>query len=47
MRRRRQTPKREFIALLVNQASRKPICPAADTIATGILEEIAHAPFDS
>jgi HD domain-containing protein len=39
--------KREFSALLVDQASREPTCPAADMIATGILEEIAHAPFDS
>ena len=39
--------KREFTALLVDQASRKPTCPAADMIATGILEEIAQAPFDS
>ena len=39
--------KREFTALLVDQASRKPTCPAAEMIAAGILEEIAHAPFDS
>jgi HD domain-containing protein len=39
--------KREFTALLVDQASRKPTCPAAEMIATGILEEIAQAPFDS
>ena len=39
--------KREFTALLVDQASRKPTCPAADMIATGILHEIAQAPFDS
>jgi hypothetical protein len=39
--------KREFTALLVDQASRKPTCPAAKMIATGILEEIARAPFDS
>ena len=39
--------KREFTALLVDQASRKPTCPAADMIATGILEEIARAPFES
>jgi hypothetical protein len=39
--------KREFTALLLDQASRKPTCPAAEMIATGILEEIAQAPFDS
>jgi hypothetical protein len=39
--------KREFTALLVDQASRKPTCPAAEMIATGILDEIAQAPFDS
>ena len=38
--------KRRFTALLVDQASRKPSCPAAAMIATGILEEIAQAPFD-
>ena len=38
--------KREFAALVVDQASRKPTCPAADMIAAGILEEIAQAPFD-
>jgi hypothetical protein len=39
--------KREFTALFVDQASRKPTCPAADMVATGMLEEIAQAPFDS
>ena len=39
--------KREFTALLVDQASRKPTCPAAAMIATGILDEIAQAPFNS
>ena len=39
--------KREFTALFVDQASRKPICPAANMAATGMLEEIALAPFDS
>ena len=34
-------------ALVVDQASRKPTCPAADMLATGILEEIVQAPFDS
>jgi hypothetical protein len=39
--------KRAFTALLVDQASRKPTCPAAEMVATGILEEIAQAPFES
>jgi hypothetical protein len=39
--------KQELTALLVDQASRKPTCPAAEMIAAGILEEIAQAPFDS
>ena len=39
--------KREFTALLVDQASRKPTCPAVEMIAAGILEEIAQAPFES
>ena len=39
--------KREFGALVVNQASRKPTCPAAEMVATGVLEEIARAPFES
>ena len=39
--------KREFTTLLVDQASRKPACPAAEMIATGILDEIAQAPFES
>jgi HD domain len=39
--------KREFTALIVDQASRKPTCPAAAMVATGILKEIAQAPFDS
>jgi hypothetical protein len=39
--------KREFTALFVDQASRKPTCPAAQMAATGMLEEIARAPFDS
>jgi HD domain len=39
--------KREFAALLVDQASRKPTCPAVGMIASGILEAIAAAPFDS
>jgi hypothetical protein len=39
--------KRAFTALLVDQASRKPTCPAAEMIAAGILDEIAQAPFES
>jgi hypothetical protein len=39
--------KREFTALLVDQARRKPTCPAAEMVAAGMLEEIASAPFDS
>ena len=39
--------KRVFTALLVDQASRKPTCPAVEMIAAGILEEITQAPFDS
>ena len=39
--------KREFTALVVDQASRKPTCPAAELIAAGMLVEIAQAPFDS
>ena len=39
--------KREFTALVVDQASRKPTCPAAEMIAAGILEETEQAPFES
>ena len=39
--------KTEFTARFVDQASRKPTCRAAEMVATGILEEIAQAPFDS
>jgi len=39
--------KREFTALVVDQASRKPTCPAAEMVGTGMLEAIARAPFDS
>ena len=39
--------KREFTARFVDQASRKPTCPAAELIPAGILEEIGQAPFDS
>jgi hypothetical protein len=39
--------KREFSAAFVDQASRKPTCRAAEMVATGMLEEIAQAPFES
>jgi HD domain-containing protein len=39
--------KREFTTRFVDQAARKPTCPAAKMAAAGILEEIARAPFDS
>jgi hypothetical protein len=39
--------KREFSALLVDQATRKPSCQGAEMVAAGILDEIARAPFDS
>jgi HD domain-containing protein len=39
--------KREFSKVIVDQASRKPRCPAAQMVAAGMLAEIAHAPFDS
>ena len=43
----RLTFKRDFAALFADQASRKPTCPAADMVRTGMLDEIARAPFDS
>jgi hypothetical protein len=39
--------KREFSARFADQASRKPACPAAQMAASGMLDEIAQAPFDS
>jgi hypothetical protein len=39
--------KREFAAAFVDQASRKPTCRVAEMVATGKLEAIANAPFDS
>ena len=39
--------KREFGALFVDQATRKPTCRVAEMIATGKLEAIAAAPYDS
>lgn len=39
--------KREFSALFVDQATRKPTCRVAEMVATGDLEAIASAPFDS
>jgi hypothetical protein len=39
--------KREFAALFVDQAARKPTCRVAEMVNTGKLEAIAQAPFDS
>lgn len=39
--------KREFAALFVDQATRKPSCRVAEMIAEGSLEAIANAPFES
>ena len=39
--------KRDFAARFIDQVSRKPGCPAAALASTGILDEIAHAPFES
>jgi HD domain-containing protein len=39
--------KREFGALFVDQASRKPTCTVAAMVASGKLEAINRAPFDS
>jgi len=39
--------KREFAARFIDQVSRKPSCPAAALASNGILDEIAHAPFES
>jgi hypothetical protein len=39
--------KREFAGLFVDQATRKPTCRVAEMVATGKLEAIASAPFDS
>lgn len=39
--------KLEFSMRFVDQVSRKPTCPAAQLAATGIVDEIARAPFDS
>ena len=39
--------KRDFAAAFRDQAARKPSCIAAEMVATGMLEEIAQAPFDS
>jgi len=38
--------KREFAALFVDQARRKPSCLAAVWVAKGMVEEIERAPFD-
>ena len=39
--------KREFAARFVDQAARKPSCRVAEMVATGKLEAIAGAPYDS
>ena len=39
--------KRQFAALFVDQAARKPTCRVAAMVGTGKLEAIARAPFDS
>jgi hypothetical protein len=39
--------KRDFAALFVDQAARKPTCRVAEMVNTGKLEEIARAPFES
>jgi hypothetical protein len=39
--------KRDFAALFVDQATRKPSCRVAEMVATGKLDAIAKAPFDS
>jgi hypothetical protein len=39
--------KREFTDRFADQVSRKPNCPAAALAAGGMLDEIAHAPFES
>jgi HD domain len=38
--------KREFAALFVDQASRKPGCRVAEMVSTGKLDAIANAPFE-
>ena len=43
----RLTFKRDFAAAFVDQASRKPGCSVARMVATGKLEAIANAPFES
>jgi hypothetical protein len=39
--------KRDFAARFVDQATRKPSCRVAEMVATGKLDAIANAPFDS
>ena len=38
--------KHQFTASFVDQASRKPTCPAAAMVARGMVQEIAQAPFE-
>jgi hypothetical protein len=39
--------KRDFAAAFTDQAARRPTCRVAEMVATGKLEAIAAAPFDS
>jgi hypothetical protein len=43
----RLTFKRDFAALFADQAARKPDCRVAEMVATGKLEAIANAPYES
>ena len=43
----RLTFKRDFAAMFRDQAARKPMCRVAEMVATGKLEAIDKAPFDS
>jgi hypothetical protein len=43
----RLTFKRDFAAAFVDQAARKPGCSVARMVATGKLDAIAKAPFES
>jgi hypothetical protein len=43
----RLTFKRDFAAMFADQAARKPACSVARMVATGKLEAIARAPYDS
>jgi hypothetical protein len=43
----RLTFKRDFAALFVDQATRKPACSVAEMVASGSLDAIERAPFES